>query len=57
MKDILLNIVVLVGILGLSAVITSAFARAMYIRCTSCGTLNAKRRINCRTCQVVLREV
>ena len=56
MKDVLLNVIVLVGILGVSAVITSVFARAMYIRCAGCGTLNAKRRTNCRTCQLSLRD-
>lgn len=57
MKDVLLNVVVLVAILGLSAVITNVFARAMYIRCAGCGTLNAKRRTNCRTCQTLLRSL
>ena len=55
MKEILLNLVVLVVILGLSAVITQVFARAMYIRCDGCGTLNARRRTNCRSCQSILR--
>lgn len=57
MKNILLNVVVLVLILGVSAVITQLFARAMYIRCAGCGTLNARRRSNCRNCQAVLREI
>lgn len=55
MKDTIISIVVLVGILALSAFITSWFARTMYNRCTSCGTLNAKRRTHCRTCQVEIR--
>jgi len=55
MKDLLLNLVVLVAILGLSAVITHLFARTMYLRCVACGTLNARRRINCRNCQALLR--
>jgi hypothetical protein len=42
---------VLLGILGLSAIITTGFARAMYIRCVACGTLNAKRRSQCRACR------
>jgi hypothetical protein len=54
LKDVLLNLVVLVGILGLSAIITAWFARAMYIRCLGCGTLNARRRAQCRTCQKAL---
>jgi len=51
LKDVLLNLVVLFGILGLSAIITAWFARTMYIRCLSCGTLNARRRTQCRACQ------
>lgn len=55
-KDVLLNILVVVGILGLSAVITNVFARSMYIRCSGCGTLNARRRTACRSCQSILRD-
>ena len=51
MADTLLNIVLLVGILGLSAVFTEWFARKMYNRCGQCGALNAKRRACCRICQ------
>jgi hypothetical protein len=54
LKDVLLNLVVLVVILGLSAIITAWFARTMYIRCLGCGTLNARRRTQCRTCQKAL---
>ncbi|HJX91248.1 MAG TPA: hypothetical protein VJ372_12175 [Pyrinomonadaceae bacterium] len=54
MKDFLLNVAVLVGILGVSAVITGWFARTMYIRCLACGTLNARRRSACRSCQAEL---
>ncbi|MDQ3919376.1 MAG: hypothetical protein M3348_12965 [Acidobacteriota bacterium] len=50
MKDTLVSVLVLVGILAASAVITSWFARTMYNRCASCGTLNAKRRAQCRSC-------
>jgi hypothetical protein len=50
LKELLLNLVVLVGILGLSAIITAWFARTMYIRCVACGTLNARRRSHCRAC-------
>jgi hypothetical protein len=56
MKDIALNVLVVVVILGLSAIITNVFARAMYIRCNSCGTLNARRRSECRNCQKTLRD-
>ena len=51
LKELLLNLLVLVGILGLSALITGWFARTMYIRCLDCGTLNARRRTQCRACQ------
>jgi hypothetical protein len=51
LKALLLNLAVLVGILGLSAIITAWFARTMYIRCADCGTLNARRRTQCRSCQ------
>jgi hypothetical protein len=48
---LLLNLAVLVVILGLSAIITAWFARTMYIRCVECGTLNARRRTQCRSCE------
>jgi hypothetical protein len=51
LKDTLLSIAVLGGILILSAVITNLFARKMYNRCADCGTLNAKRRTHCRSCE------
>lgn len=50
MKDALLSVAVLGGILVVSAFITNWFARTMYIRCPECGTLNAKRRTHCRAC-------
>lgn len=50
MRDALLSVAVLGGILVASAVITNWFARAMYNRCPDCGTLNAKRRTHCRAC-------
>lgn len=56
MKTLLLNLAVLVGILGLSAIITGWFARTMYLRCLACGTLNARRRTHCRSCQKELRQ-
>ena len=55
MKETLLNLLVLVGILLLSAVITNWFARTMYQRCDACGTLNARRRTHCRACQQQLK--
>jgi hypothetical protein len=55
LKDTLLSVVVFVGILLLSALITNWFARTMYNRCRSCGTLNAKRRAQCRSCGDALK--
>jgi hypothetical protein len=55
LRDTLLSVLVLVVILGVSAFITSWFARTMYNRCASCGTLNAKRRANCRSCGAEMR--
>ena len=55
MKETLLSILVLVGILLVSAVITNWFARTMYNRCAACGTLNAKRRTHCRSCGVEVK--
>jgi hypothetical protein len=50
LKDTLLSLLVLVAILLASALVTNWFARAMYKRCAACGTLNAKRRAQCRSC-------
>ena len=55
MRDTLLSIAVLGGILVTSAVITNLFARKMYNRCAACGTLNARRRTHCRACNVELK--
>ncbi|HKG13306.1 MAG TPA: hypothetical protein VKB12_08200 [Pyrinomonadaceae bacterium] len=55
MRSTLLSIVVLAAILVASYVVTNWFARTMYNRCASCGTLNAKRRANCRSCNVEIR--
>lgn len=50
MGEALLNAAVAVGILGGSFVVTQWFVRKMYYRCRRCGTLNAKRRSQCRQC-------
>ena len=55
MRDTLLSLLVLVGVLGVSALITNWFARTMYNRCAACGTLNAKRREQCRSCGAGMR--
>jgi len=55
LKDTLLSILVLVGILVVCAVITNWFSRTMYNRCAGCGTLNAKRRTHCRSCGAELK--
>jgi hypothetical protein len=51
----LLNVVVAVAILVGSYAIMHFFARAMYVRCASCHTLNARRRAQCRSCSAELR--
>jgi hypothetical protein len=48
--DTILSIVVLGGILVGSAILTNLFVSRMYFKCSSCATLNAKRRANCRNC-------
>ena len=50
MGEFFLNALVVVAILGVSAIATQAFARAMYNRCPACHTLNARRRDRCRSC-------
>ncbi len=56
MRQTLLDIALVVGILGGSAAITQLFARTMYITCSACHTLNARRRIQCRKCGAPLRS-
>ena len=56
MRDTLLQIVLLIAILGVSAVLTHLFARAMYLTCAKCNTLNARRRTHCRHCGEQLRK-
>ena len=56
MKETLLSLLLLAGILVVSALITNWFARTMYNRCTACGTLNAKRRTHCRSCGVEMTK-
>jgi hypothetical protein len=55
LRDTLINIGLAVAILGGSYVIMHLFARAMYVRCLACHTLNARRRAVCRACGDVLR--
>ncbi len=50
MYDTLLGIGLVVGILAAGAFLTDLFARAMYIVCPRCHTLNARRRFQCRKC-------
>ena len=56
LKETLLNIGLAVAILGGSYLIMHFFARAMYVRCLDCGTLNARRRSVCRNCKEVLKK-
>jgi hypothetical protein len=51
----LLSVALMLGILIASALITNWFARTMYNRCAACGTLNARRRDNCRACNAKLK--
>ena len=52
--EFLINVALLIGILGASAVITQWFSGRMYNRCAQCKTLNAKRRKQCRACGLEL---
>ena len=52
MGDAVLGGLLIVAILGGSALATHLFARAMYNRCDKCEALNAKRRTHCRICGV-----
>ncbi len=45
-----MELLLVLAILIVAAVATQLFARAMYNRCPECGTLNAKRRVQCRNC-------
>jgi len=56
MWETLLSVLVVAGILGVSAVATQLLARAMYNRCLSCHTLNARRRERCRSCDEPLSQ-
>jgi uncharacterized OB-fold protein len=53
--ETLLGFAAMAAILIVSAVITNWFARTMYNRCGQCGTLNARRRQQCRSCQHEIR--
>lgn len=55
MIQTLLGFALLAAILVVSAIITNWFARNMYNRCENCGTLNAKRRAQCRACEHEIR--
>ncbi|MSO19800.1 MAG: hypothetical protein EXQ56_04940 [Acidobacteria bacterium] len=50
LKETLLSIALMVGILGASWFFTEWFTRKMYYRCRNCITINAKRRSHCRKC-------
>jgi hypothetical protein len=53
--ETVLGFAALAAILIVSALITNWFARTMYNRCGHCGTLNAKRRKECRACEQEIR--
>lgn len=48
--DLLLAAGLLILILGSSKLLTDAYVRRAYYQCASCGSLNAKRRTECRVC-------
>jgi hypothetical protein len=54
MSETFLNVALAIAILGVSFVATHLFARAMYITCPKCRTLNARRRTHCRNCGEIL---
>ena len=56
MAETVLSVLLVVAILGGSAVLTQLFARVMYRRCPECGILNARRRRRCRQCGFPLVE-
>ena len=56
MGSTLLAAALVMGILALSAIVTHLFARAMYLTCPACRTLNARRRALCRNCGRDLRK-
>lgn len=51
----LLDYALAAAILGGAWVLTHLFARAMYIVCPTCRTLNARRRQHCRKCGKLIR--
>ena len=55
MTSTLLNLALAGAILGGAWALTHLFARAMYIVCPACRTLNARRRKHCRKCGEVIR--
>ena len=48
--ETVLSLALLAAILVVCALLTNWFANAMYRRCPACGTLNARRRTQCRQC-------
>ena len=55
MTTALLNFALAAAILGGAWALTNLFARAMYIVCPACQTLNARRRRHCRKCGQLMR--
>ena len=54
MLDVLILIGFFVLILGSGVVTTNFYCRLAYNQCPSCGSINAKRRSQCRKCQTAL---
>jgi len=55
--ELFLNLLLLVAILGGSALFTNWFTKKMYNRCSQCGALNAHRRSECRLCSSPLTHL
>jgi rRNA maturation endonuclease Nob1 len=48
--DLLLNIALATFVLGSGVVATQIYVKLAYFKCAGCGSLNAKRRSECRVC-------
>ena len=54
MLDVLIFIGFFILILGSGVVATNIYCGIAYNRCPACGSLNAKRRSECRNCNETL---
>ena len=51
MTDLLLNATLVILILGSGWIATRFYVKLAYYECELCGSLNAKRRSECRVCR------